>query len=100
VKEQVQVIDTDGQIITKTTYDNGYIEYRNTKDQNHRTDGPARIWPDGTQFYYVDGKLHRIDGSAIIRPNGTQFYYVDDIEYTEDEYPKAVLEYKLKQLVG
>jgi hypothetical protein len=95
-----QVIDTDGQILTKTTYDNGYIYYLNTKYQNHRTEGPARIWPDGTQEYWVNGKLHRIDGPAVIGPDGYQSYYVYDIKYTQEEYPKAVLEYKLKQLVG
>ena len=31
----------------------------------HREDGPAVIWPDGTQLHYEDGKLHREDGPAV-----------------------------------
>jgi hypothetical protein len=49
-----EVIDTDGQTLTKTTYESNYIEYRNTKGKTHRTGGPALVWSDGTQFYYVN----------------------------------------------
>jgi hypothetical protein len=118
-----EVIDTDGQVLTKTTYANGTIHYLNTKGQYHRIGGPAVIYPSGSQFYWVNGKrhrtdgpakifgtgsqeywvkgkLHRIEGPAIIHPDGFQFYYVDDVKYIKDEYPKAVVEYRLKQLVG
>jgi hypothetical protein len=95
-----EVIDTDGQILTKTTYKSGNVEYRNTEGQLHRIGGPALIYPDDTRSYWVNGKGHRTDGPAIIWWNGYQQYYVDDIEYTQDEYPQAVLNYKLKQLVG
>jgi hypothetical protein len=72
-----QVIDIDGQVLTKITDIHNEIVYRNTK-----------------------GDWHRIGGPAVIRQNGYQFYYVDDIQYTKEQYPKAVLEYNLKQLVG
>jgi hypothetical protein len=95
-----QVIDTNGQILTKITYENSCIYYLNAKGELHRTGGPAKIWSDGTQAYYMDNKLHRIDGLAYIGSNGYQAYCVDGIEYIEEQYHKAVLEYKLKQLVG
>jgi hypothetical protein len=95
-----QVIDTDGQVLSKFTWNNGDIYYTNTKVQRHRIGGPARIWSSGTQEYCVNGKTHRIDGPARIYPDGTREYWVDDIKYTEEQYHKAVLEYKLKQLVG
>jgi hypothetical protein len=118
-----QVIDIDGQVLTKATNSYGRIEYLNSKGELHRTGGPARIWSDGYQEYWVNGKQHRTDGSSYIDPNGyrgywvndkrhrldgpaeiypdgIKVYYVDDIYYTKDEYPKAVLTYKLKQLVG
>jgi hypothetical protein len=98
VKERV--IDTDGQPLTKITYENGDILYFNTKNQLHRIGGPARIWLDDYQSYWVNDKLHRIGGPAAIKPDGTQWYYVDGIEYTQEQYPQAVLQYKLKQLVG
>ena len=34
----------------------------------HREDGPAVEWLDGTQLFYIDGKLH--GSPAIIYPNG------------------------------
>jgi len=32
----------------------------------HRTDGPAAIWADGSQFWYLNGQSHRADGPAVI----------------------------------
>ena len=32
----------------------------------HRDNGPARIWCDGDQAWYIDGELHRIDGPAVM----------------------------------
>jgi hypothetical protein len=32
----------------------------------HRTDGPAVIYPNGDQEWWVDGKRHRSDGPAIL----------------------------------
>jgi hypothetical protein len=118
-----QVIDTDGQILTKIADRYGRVEYLNTKGQFHRIGGPAIIWSDGSQSYYVNGKLNRTDGPTYIRPNGYQAYlvngklhriggpaviipdgtveyYLDGIKYTQEEYPQAVIAYKLKQLVG
>jgi hypothetical protein len=46
-------------------------------DKLHRTDGPAIIYADGTQAWYIDGKLHRTDGPAIIHADGTQRWCVD-----------------------
>lgn len=91
-----QVIDTDGQILTIQKI----IEYVNSKGQYHRLGGPARIHPNEVIEYYVEGKLHRLDGPAVIWGNGLKFYYVDDVKFSEENYPKAVLNYKLKQLVG
>ena len=53
----------------------GIIEYFNEKSQLHREDGPARIWPDGSQIWYKNDKCHRENGPAAILPNGTQYWY-------------------------
>jgi hypothetical protein len=66
----------------------------------HNIDGPAIIWADGTQVYYVNDKIHRIGGPAKIWSDGIQEYWVDDIQYTKEQYPQAVLKYKLKQLLA
>jgi hypothetical protein len=43
----------------------------------HRTDGPAIIHVDGSQYWYIDNKLHRTDGPAFIHANGTQWWYIN-----------------------
>jgi hypothetical protein len=117
-----KIIDIDGKVLTKTRNNLGDIEYRNDKGQLHRRGGPATISHDGFLFYRLEGKLHRTDGPSVITPGGYQAYYlygklhrtdgysifdkyyapeyaVDGIKYTKEQYPKAVLEYQLKQLV-
>lgn len=41
------------------------MDYCNEHGQLHRTDGPARIFPDGYQAWYLNGKRHRTGGPAI-----------------------------------
>jgi hypothetical protein len=38
----------------KTVDENGTIVYTNEKGQLHREDGPARIWSNGEEFYYLN----------------------------------------------
>ena len=47
-------------------------EWRSSDGRLHRTDGPARIWPNGDQEWFQNGRLHRTDGPAIIHANGHQ----------------------------
>jgi hypothetical protein len=103
--EREIVKDIDGMSLLKVTDIWGYgthtsVSYYNKKKQLHRIGGPAKSNIDGSLEYYIEGKLHRISGPAIIRQDGTQFYYVDGKEFTEEEYPKAIKAYKIKQLVG
>ena len=60
----------------------GTQAWRNREGQLHRTDGPALIWPNGSQIWIVNGKQHRTDGPAAIYTDGTQFWYVNDIDIT------------------
>lgn len=39
---------------------NGSIEYRNSKGELHREDGPAVEEADGTKKWYLNGQLHRL----------------------------------------
>jgi len=45
-------------------------------DQLHRVAGPASIWSDGTQVWYLNGEWHRVDGPAWIYSDGTQTWYL------------------------
>jgi len=52
------------------------VWYRN--DKPHRDNNlPASIGSDGDQYWHQNGKLHRDNGPAIIWSNGTQVYWVN-----------------------
>lgn len=41
---------------------------------------------DGTILYTLDGKYHRVKGPAIIWPDGREFYHLDGVHYTKQLY--------------
>ena len=50
----------------------------------HRTDGPARIFKDGTKSWWKDGRLHRTDGPAYEFNNGDTSWYKDGVLHRTD----------------
>jgi uncharacterized Fe-S cluster-containing protein len=44
---------------------------------NHREDGPAIEYSDGTKHWYVNGKRHRIGGPAFEYADGSKFWYLN-----------------------
>ncbi len=56
----------------------GSVSYRNKKGQLHRDDGPAVIFPDGSEEWYKNGKWHRDNGPALIRPDGRKEWWEND----------------------
>jgi len=56
----------------------------------HREDGPACECPDGDNWY-LNGQLHREDGPAIEYPDNGGSWYLNGKKYTEDEH-KAEME--------
>ena len=79
------------------TDSNGSKIWKNKEGQVHRTDGPAIIYADGTQVYYIEGQWHRTDGPAVIYPDGGVEYYKNDEYHREDGpaviYPDGTEEY-------
>jgi hypothetical protein len=59
-------------------------EWRNNRGLWHRADGPAVIYSDGHQEWWLHGKWHRVDGPAVIYPNGPRFWYVQGQEITAE----------------
>jgi hypothetical protein len=45
--------------------------------------------PDGVIRYIKDKKLHNPDGPAVIYPDGKEEYYLNGILYTQDAHKKA-----------
>jgi ribosomal protein L24E len=58
--------------------------WKNEIGEYHRLDGPACIWADGTQAWFVNGKYHRLDGPAYIGKDGTQSWFVNDKRHRLD----------------
>ena len=44
----------------------------------------AKIFSDGTKYWYKNGELHREDGPAIEYSNGTKFWYINGLKHRED----------------
>jgi len=51
----------------------------------HRTDGPARIYADGSQEWYLNGKRHRESGPARMWTNGNWYSFK---EYVNELFPE------------
>jgi hypothetical protein len=62
--------------ITRTVNENGTIVYTNEKGQLHREDGPAVVWP-----------------------NGDELYFLNRIGYSKENYEKEVIKLKLKRII-
>ena len=51
--------------------------------QLHRTDGPAREYPDGTCAWYINGRLHRTTGPAVEYADGDCEWYINGQQVDE-----------------
>ena len=55
-------------------------------DIQHRDNGPAFEYDDGYKVWYQFGKLHRTDGPARVNPNGFEEYFINNQQYTEVKF--------------
>ena len=49
----------------------------------HNPNGPTIIYPDGEQFWYINGKRHRENGPAAINSAGRQFWFINGYDITD-----------------
>ena len=56
----------------------------NEDGQLHRERGPAVIWPDGAEEWWLNGQLHRDVGPAVILLGGEEWWYRNDKLHRED----------------
>lgn len=59
--------------------EDGFKVWRRPCNENiHREDGPALIWPNGSEQWYFNGACHRIGAPAYHDPKtGAEMWYVD-----------------------
>lgn len=48
----------------------------------HREDSPAIIYPDGTEEWRLNGKYHREDGPAFVDADGSKEWWLENKAYT------------------
>lgn len=63
---------------------NGTEHWKNSKGQDHREGGPAVIYPNGDEEWYLNGLLHREDGPALVFSNGTKKWFRNHEFHRED----------------
>ena len=78
----------------------GQTEYKNKHGELHREDGPAVIYTNGSEEWYINDKLHREDGPAVIWEDGTKYWFLHDkkipYEFTSlqdlyDKHPEYII---------
>lgn len=69
--------------------------------QNHRIDGPAVVYDDGTKFWYENNVSHRLDGPSDEWTNGARGFFIHGKHYMEEDYWKhpLVLKHKINKIL-
>ena len=51
----------------------------------HREDGPAQIFQNGTERWWLFSRLHRLDGPAVVRTTGRHDFYLHGVHFPLEE---------------
>ena len=60
--------------------------YKKDTHDLHNPYGAAYIGTDGYKAYCINGKYHRLDGPAIIWQNGNENYYINGKNLSKEEF--------------
>ena len=71
-----------------TIDDAGIVRHNDANGKLHNPYGPAKIYSDGSNAYYIHGELHRTDGPAVIWSDDEKYYWVNDNLLSEEEFNK------------
>ena len=52
------------------------------------------LYPNGTRWWNLNGKLHRVDGPAVERIGGIKSWYLNGEQFYKEDYWKALEKYK------
>ena len=72
---------------TVRVYPNG-TKYWYLNGKLHREDGPAVEFADGDKFWWLNGKRHREDGPAAEEAHGHKSWYLNDKKVTQEEHKR------------
>jgi hypothetical protein len=60
--------------------------------KRHREDGPAVIYPNGLEQWFLNDKRHRKDGPAITYSDGTEFWFLNGKKLNDLEITRLICE--------
>jgi len=69
----------------------GSVLYYNSKNEFHRTDGPAADLSNGSKCWYLNGKRHRLDGPAVVYNYGVKFWAINNNMYSKSKHNRLYL---------
>jgi len=84
--ENLVALDLESGAEVKIRNDGSQLWFLNGK--LHRTDGPAKILADGSQFWLLNGQRHREDGPAEIWADGAQRWWLNGEEVIREEHTR------------
>ena len=50
----------------------------------------VKVYPDGSKYWYLNGKLHREDGPAVEHADGDKSWWLDGRRYTKSDHKAEV----------
>ena len=48
----------------------------------------VKVYPNGSKFWFLNGKYHREDGPAIEYADGIKYWFLNGIKMTEQEHQR------------
>ena len=60
--------------------------YKKDSSIRHNPYSFAYITKNGYKAYFIENKIHRLNGPAIIYSNGEEFYYINNKNLTKEEF--------------
>ena len=56
----------------------------------HHNDLPTLIFPNGTKYWFINGKIHRDNEPAIIYKEGRQEWYINGKYHRDNDLPAII----------
>jgi hypothetical protein len=81
---------------------NGVVRFYKDGKLHRDNELPAVEYPSGIKYWMKDGKGHRLTGPAEIYPEGEEGYYINGKQLTKEEHANhpEVKKYKLQQILN
>ena len=80
-------VESEYSDLDKYEYINGdIIYYKKGTDIKSNPYGPAYIGSNGYKGYWIEDKLHRLDGPAIIYGDCQEQYFIDNKFLTKEQF--------------